>query len=264
MKKRPKIPRPTKIQRVEFRDTLYRRRYLVPNAVTLGNLFCGFLAIIYSSSGRFENAAIAIGVAILLDGLDGRVARRLNATSEFGLEFDSFSDLVSFGVAPAILMYHWCFLPIADEIGVLLSFLFALCSASRLARFNISSKDLRRFTGLPTPAAAGVVAALVHCWPGLTSSILAVSAGAILMLVISYLMVSKIEFFSIKQVKFRSMQVAGQILIGAVIALLWYNNRIGFVVLAFGYIISGLLPFSWRASSAAKEETEDSKEKETA
>ena len=94
----------SKNQKPELRERLYRRRYIVPNAVTFGNLFCGFLTIIYATSGRYEKAVAAIAIAFLLDGLDGRVARQLNATSKFGVEFDSFADLVSFGVAPAILM----------------------------------------------------------------------------------------------------------------------------------------------------------------
>ena len=149
-----------KLTRLELKQRIYRRRYLVPNAVTLANLFCGFLAIIYASSFRFEKAVIAIVLAILLDGLDGRVARRLNATSKFGLEFDSFSDLVSFGVAPAMLIYHWAFQQQADEWGVFVTFVYAICAASRLARFNIAPENLKGFTGLPTPGAAAVVAAL--------------------------------------------------------------------------------------------------------
>ena len=154
-----------KILRVAFKNQLYQKRFLLPNAVTLGNMFCGFIACIYAEAGRFEKAAIAVGFAILLDGLDGRVARKFNATSKFGLEFDSFSDLVSFGVAPAIIMYHWCFKPLADEFGVFFTFVYALCAASRLARFNISQQNLANFTGLPTPGAAGMVAATVNLMP---------------------------------------------------------------------------------------------------
>ncbi|MCB0337672.1 MAG: CDP-alcohol phosphatidyltransferase family protein, partial [Bdellovibrionales bacterium] len=99
----------SKITKLELKDRLYKRRFLAPNLVTVGSLFCGLLTIIYASSGRFEKAVIAVVIAMVLDGMDGRVARRLNATSRFGVEFDSLVDLVSFGVAPAIVMYHWCF-----------------------------------------------------------------------------------------------------------------------------------------------------------
>ena len=99
-------------------DRLGRSKYLVPNAVTLANMFCGYLCIIYAFTDRFHKAFIAILIAIVLDGLDGRVARGLKATSKFGTEFDSFSDFISFGVAPALLMYNWCFRTTADEFGV--------------------------------------------------------------------------------------------------------------------------------------------------
>ena len=185
----------TKITKLELKERLYRQRYILPNAVTIGNMFCGFLTIIYASSGRFSKAAIAIFIAILLDGLDGRVARRFNATSRFGLEFDSFSDLVSFGVAPAILMYHWCFQIKADEFGVFIGFVYIICAASRLARFNISEENLSSFQGLPSPAAAAMIGSIVFSFPIVEPGAVIISAGSILMLFIAYLMVSNIEFF---------------------------------------------------------------------
>lgn len=229
--------------REELRERLHRRRYLIPNAVTLGNMFCGFLALMYSATHRYDKAALAIGIAILLDGLDGRVARRLNATSRFGLEFDSFSDLISFGVAPAILLYHWCFYPVADEFGVAATFLYALCAASRLARFNISAENLKSFVGLPTPGAAGFVAALVNFAPVVDQGFMLNLFGTLVMVFLAYLMVSKIEFFSIKTLKIKGMRLPVRILLGALIALIWYNSRIGFLALASAYVLSG--PFKW-------------------
>ena len=111
-------------RRARIKEIAYRRRYLVPNLVTLGNMFCGYLAIMYATSHRLSESVLTLTIAILLDGLDGRVARKLNATSPFGMEFDSFSDLVSFGVAPAILVYHWAFSSTADEFGVFITFIF--------------------------------------------------------------------------------------------------------------------------------------------
>jgi CDP-diacylglycerol--serine O-phosphatidyltransferase len=233
-----------RLRSVELRDRFYRRRHLVPNAVTLGNMFCGFLAIIYATSGRFEKAALAIGLAILLDGLDGRVARKLQATSKFGVEFDSFSDLVSFGVAPAILIYNWCFKLPADEWGVFVTFVFALCAAARLARFNIADTSLKSFTGLPTPGAAGVVAAFVHAVPAIEPGLLPTTFGTIVMFFLSYLMVSTVEFFSLKKVNLARLHPLAFIIVGALIALIWYSARIGFIVLAVGYCASGpLRPF---------------------
>lgn len=231
--------------RGELKDRLYRRRYLVPNAVTLGNMFCGFLTVIYAASGRFEKAVIAIGIAILLDGLDGRVARRLNATSRFGVEFDSFSDLVSFGIAPALLMYYWCFLNGADEFGVAMTFVYALCAASRLARFNISAENLQSFVGLPTPGAAGAVAAIVNCAPWAQNSLWVEALGTVVMLGLAYLMVSRVEFFSIKRMKLKGLRLFARVALGLLIALIWYNSRIGFLVLALGYVGSGVWGLIW-------------------
>ena len=228
-----------KITRQELKDILYRRRYAVPNAVTIGNMFCGFLAIMYASTGRFEKAVVAVLIAILLDGLDGRVARRLNATSKFGIEFDSFSDVVSFGVAPAVMMYHWAFHQSADEFGVIVTFFYTLCAASRLARFNISAENLKSFSGLPTPGAAVFVVAVINTCPQRQVSLLAAALGTVVMLSIGYLMVSTIEFFSIKRFKLAGVKLKGRLFLGALIALTWYDPTAGLLVLAFLYAASG-------------------------
>jgi CDP-diacylglycerol--serine O-phosphatidyltransferase len=228
-----------RLNRQDLREILYRRRYAVPNAVTVGNMFCGFLAIMYASSGRFEKAVVAILIAILLDGLDGRVARRLNATSKFGIEFDSFSDVVSFGLAPAVLMYHWAFQSLADEFGVVVTFFYALCAASRLARFNISAENLKSFTGLPTPGAAVFVVSVVFADPYAQQSYLIVGVGTAVMLAIGYLMVSTVEFFSIKQFKLAGVRTRGRILMALLIALTWYSSKLGLLLLAAAYVMSG-------------------------
>lgn len=230
-----------KLNRREIGKRLYKRRYLVPNAVTLGNMFCGFLTIIYATSGRYEKAALAIGFAALLDGLDGRVARRLNATSKFGLEFDSFSDLVSFGIGPAILMYSWGFRALADEVGVFFSFVYALCAASRLARFNISDPNPKGFSGLPTPGAAGVIAALVNYIPQVKPTNMLVVLAAIVLASLAYLMVSKIPFYKVRLHRGVGLNLYGTLLLGTCIALVWRYTDIGFLVLAVGYALSGPL-----------------------
>lgn len=242
--------REKRLSRAELKVRLYRQRYLVPNLVTLGSMFCGFLTIIYASSNRFEKAAIAIGLAILLDGLDGRVARRLNATSKFGGEFDSFADLVSFGVAPGMLVYNWCFKVGADEWGVFVTFIYALCAASRLARFNIAAENLKSFVGLPTPGAAAVVAAMVNIAPTPREPGIALfSFGTLVMLSLAFLMVSKFDFFSIKMLKVNRMRAYTKVAIGALIALTWYNTEIGFALLASSYALSG--PFRFIAKRNA-------------
>src|SRR5213592_1154900 len=141
-----------------------RRRgiYLLPNLFTTAALFCGFYAIVQAMNGRFDQAAIAIFIAMVLDGLDGRVARLTKTQSAFGAEFDSLSDMVSFGAAPALVMYEWALRPM-DKLGWVAAFVYCAGAALRLARFNtnIDVVDKRFFQDLPSPAAAALVAGFV-------------------------------------------------------------------------------------------------------
>jgi len=123
--------------------------YILPNLITMGNMFCGFFAIVSAFNGAFFRAAVAILIAAVMDGLDGKVARLTNTSSRFGMEFDSLADLVSFGVAPAILIYAWALKPFG-RFGWAAAFLFAVCGAMRLARFNVQadSSESKNFTGL--------------------------------------------------------------------------------------------------------------------
>ncbi|MBC7741884.1 MAG: CDP-diacylglycerol--serine O-phosphatidyltransferase [Bdellovibrionaceae bacterium] len=133
--------------------------YILPNMMTTANLFCGFYSLIFSIQGEYKAAAIAVVVAAIFDLLDGRLARLTHATSKFGAEYDSLCDLVSFGVAPAMLMYLWALQPLG-RVGMAASFLFATCGALRLARFNVQIGIVEKnyFQGLPIPMAAGIVA----------------------------------------------------------------------------------------------------------
>jgi len=139
--------------------------YLLPNLFTTAGLFAGFYAITAASNGKFEAAAIAIFVAMLMDGIDGRVARMTNTQSAFGAEYDSMADMVSFGVAPALVMFHWSLFSM-EKIGWLAAFVYTAGAALRLARFNtqVGIADKRYFQGLPSPAAAALLAGLV--WLG--------------------------------------------------------------------------------------------------
>ncbi len=145
--------------------------YLLPNLLTTGTLFSGFLAIVLAIDSKFELAAIAVFGAMLFDGLDGRVARWTHTESTFGKEYDSLSDMVAFGLAPAIVVYQWGYEALKDynatwgRIGWLVTFLYAVCAALRLARFNTrtASVDKRYFEGLPSPSAAAVTAAFIWC-----------------------------------------------------------------------------------------------------
>ena len=136
--------------------------YLLPNLFTAASLFSGFYAIVQAMNGKFEHAAVAIFLAMVMDGLDGRVARLTNTQSPFGAEFDSLSDMVSFGVAPALVMYVWALKPMG-KLGWIAAFIYCVSAALRLARFNTNSgsSDKRYFQGLPSPAAAALLAGLV-------------------------------------------------------------------------------------------------------
>lgn len=194
-------------------DSLEPRRsrglYLLPNLFTTAALFCGFYAIIGALHSRFEPAAVAVFVAMVLDGLDGRVARLTHTESEFGAQYDSMADLVSFGLAPALIMYEWALGsmagmgPFLSKLGWLAAFFYTVMAALRLARFNVQlgSTDKRYFIGLPSPSAAAIVTGFVWfgtdlgltgpqlLWPAL---VVTVGAGA--------LMFSNILYFSFKQV----------------------------------------------------------------
>jgi CDP-diacylglycerol--serine O-phosphatidyltransferase len=156
-------------QRPERRDTdievlSTRGIYLLPNLFTSAALFAGFYAIVQAMNSNFEQSAIAIFIAMVMDGLDGRVARMTNTTSAFGAEYDSLSDMVSFGVAPAIIMYTWALQPM-KKLGWIAAFIYCACAALRLARFNTKLddpfQDKRYFQGLPSPAAAALLAGFV-------------------------------------------------------------------------------------------------------
>ncbi len=139
-----------------------RSIYLLPNLFTTAALFAGFYAIVQAMNGKFEHAAVAIFIAMVMDGLDGRVARLTNTQSAFGAEYDSLSDMVSFGVAPALVLYVWALKPMG-KLGWIAAFIYCACAALRLARFNtkLDDSDKRYFQGLPSPAAAALLAGLV-------------------------------------------------------------------------------------------------------
>ena len=181
--------------------------YLLPNLFTTGALFSGFFAIIAAAQGRIGEACVAVFISAVLDGLDGRVARLTNTQSEFGVQYDSLADLVSFGMAPALVMYHWSLFalkldgPTLGKIGWLAAFLYAACAAVRLARFNsqVEQVDKRWFIGLPSPAAAAVMASFV--WTahdlGQDGESLRYLAMAVTV-VIGLLMVSRLRYPSFK------------------------------------------------------------------
>jgi CDP-diacylglycerol--serine O-phosphatidyltransferase len=178
--------------------------YLLPNLLTTGALFGGFFAVLSGFSGGYEIAAIAIFVAMVFDGLDGRVARMTNTQSDFGVQYDSLSDMVSFGIAPAIVVYGWGMQSLG-KVGIAAAFVYASCAALRLARFNVQSSvnSGKFFIGLPSPAAAALIAGFVWSSQSLQPSWLLSCFTALLTAVAGLLMVSNFKYPSFKQIDLR-------------------------------------------------------------
>ena len=191
------------------RERLSRGLFVLPTLFTVGNLFCGYWSIWSSIRGTFERAAVLVIVAAVLDMLDGRIARLTNSTSEFGEEYDSLADLVSFGVAPAVLAYSWG-LSDFDRLGWLASFLFVVCGSMRLARFNIQTHiaDKKYFIGLPIPAAAGTLCTLVLATPEPLVDRIWMTGLLVMTVVLSYLMISTIRYRSFKDLDLRRRRPA--------------------------------------------------------
>jgi CDP-diacylglycerol--serine O-phosphatidyltransferase len=246
--------------------------YILPSLFTCANIAAGFYAILQTVHGsatepwHMDLAAKAIGFAVVFDGLDGRIARITNTASDFGRELDSLADVITFGVAPALLAWMWGFhlLPNANmspdlhvkitQLGSIACFSFLMAGASRLARFNIAKNPQpsnpgrpgkKYFVGMPIPAGAGVIAAVVHFSGGEPIASWVTSMSWMLMvLVVGYLMVSTWRFYSFKDIDFRSRHPFRLIVIFGIIgASIWFFSRPALFIIAILYMASGVL---WR------------------
>ena len=236
---------------------LRRGVYILPSIFTVANLLCGYYAILATLQGSvsdFDNAARAIGFAILFDTLDGRVARAMGTNSEFGKQFDSLADVVSFGIAPAFLAYAWGVRAMAAigspgglvQLGWLIGFFFVVCCAWRLARFNIQGMapggSSRYFVGMPTPAAAGMIAATVHFVQTPIDDPKVSMLWLLLVLVLGLLMPSTLRYYSFKNIQWTRRQpslavVVLALLVGAVV----YFSRPTLLALAAAYTLHGVV-----------------------
>ena len=248
MEKHPKDPKDPKETRRYPRGV-----FLLPSLFTVGNLFCGYACVAYSMTGRLEAAAPFIGIAIILDMLDGRIARLTNTTSAFGVEFDSLADVVSFGVAPAVLAFRWG-LSEVGRLGWAAGFIFLSAAAIRLARFNIQTAtqaDKRYFVGMPSPAAAGVVAATVFAFPHLGEGVLRELAAVTLMLVPAALMVSTLRFRSFKTINFGyGPSYLPLLLFVLIVAVIATKPEAALMALVYAYLSSAFIEWGitrWRA-----------------
>lgn len=225
------------------RESLKRGVYLLPNLVTTGSLFAGFYGIVATMNGEYNLAAWLILISAIFDALDGKVARMTGTTSKFGVEYDSLADLVAFGVAPGLLMYAWALQPFG-KFGWLAAFLYVVCGALRLARFNVqvNTVESRRFVGLPIPAAAWMVASCVLLFYHLggTGTIKKISV-LLLIYVLAYLMVSNHSYNSFKDPELVKRQPFGFLVLAIIfIIVIVAQPEIMLFSMASIYVASGL------------------------
>ena len=230
------VPRPVE------RRGLRRGVALLPSLFTLANLFCGWACVIHAMRGDLTTAAPFIGVAIVLDMLDGRIARMTGTTSDFGVQLDSLADLISFGMAPAILAFQWALVPLG-RLGWAAGFLFVTAAALRLARFNIQThSDKRYFVGMPSPSAAAVPAATVFYFPEITQTYQQALPALAVVLVPALLMVSTIRFRSFKSIDMGTRRsYRGLIAMAALIAAVASRPHEVLLVIAYAYLASAFV-----------------------
>ena len=238
------MTRPLGRRRGEIPTHFKRGVYILPSMFTVANLFCGYASIVYSTRGDFDTAAVFIGVSMVVDVLDGFFARLTNSQSAFGAELDSLADVVSFGLAPAILAFTWGLWPLG-RIDWAVGFIYVAAAAMRLARFNIQSSvhtDKRYFVGTPSPAAASVIASTVWLYPyGLQDPRVAALALP-MVLVPGFLMVSTIRFRSLKAIDVGWRRSYVVLFAGAVgLALIASHPHVAAVVVSYSYTIAALM-----------------------
>lgn len=248
----------------EGRKVRHRGVYLLPNLFTTANLFAGFYSIMCSISGDFTMAAAIVFVAMVLDGLDGRVARITNTQSAFGAEYDSLSDMVAFGLAPAIMAYQWTLSELGN-VGLTIAFIYVACAALRLARFNtqIGVVDKRWFVGLASPAAAGVVAGVV--WALSDNGVGAVDLAfvliilfAVLVAAVGMLMVSNVKYYSFKDFDFKGRVPFVAILVVVLAFAVVFSDPPRILLLLFlVYALSGPVQYVLHMRSRKNSQQED-------
>ena len=218
--------------------------YVLPNALTICGMFCGFFAIMSAINGNFPNAAWAILLANIFDGLDGWIARLTNTSTRFGIELDSLSDLVAFGVAPAIMMYKWSLMPFG-RLGWAAAFLFVACGALRLARFNIQTgaTGSKAFKGVPIPGAASILSSIVifyyEFWEGVPEKNI---FFPLITIFLSLLMVSTLRYHGLKEIDFREKKPFWFLIVFVVILfVLFIHPAPAIFIFAMAYLIWGII-----------------------
>jgi len=231
--------------------------YLLPSVFTLANLFCGYACVVYAMRGEFEAAAAFVGLAFVFDMIDGRIARMTGTATEFGVQFDSLADVVSFGIAPAVLTFTWGLEPLG-RVGWVAGFIYVTAAAVRLARFNVQHvSDKRYFVGLPSPAAAGVLVTTVYAYPDGIRFYGAAIPVLLVVLIPAFLMVSTIRFRSFKSIDMKqrwspTVLLLLAICLGAIVA---HPGQV-LLGLAYAYLLSAFVEiavnrFRRRSTAAA-------------
>ena len=259
----PGLARQARVAGDRSRRQFRRGVYLLPSVFTLGNMFCGYACIVYAMRADYETAAPLLVAAFVLDALDGRIARLMGAASPFGVEFDSLADVISFGLAPAVLTFTWG-LSSLGRLGWAAGFLFVTAGAMRLARFNIQVQaDKRYFVGMPIPAAAAVPAMTVYLFPdGLTQYYFAIPALAVV-IVPALLMVSTIRYRSFKNIDLQTRRSYKVLLaLSAVLVAIATHPKLTLMVIAYTYLLSGpvemiVARFRRRGSGPAQDALQD-------
>lgn len=229
--------------------------YLLPNLFTTAALFSGFYAIIAGMHGNFEAAAVAIVVAGVFDALDGRIARMTNTSSAFGVEYDSLSDMVSFGLAPALVAFNWALAPLGT-VGWAIAFAFSACAALRLARFNtqVASVDKSYFVGLSSPPAAGLIAGMVWVGHDVEVGTELTVLAAVVTLLAALLMVSNVKYFSFKSIDLKGrVPFVAILIVVALFTLFAVQPDVVLLGMAVAYATSGPLLWVWRRKQALKQ-----------
>jgi CDP-diacylglycerol--serine O-phosphatidyltransferase len=275
-----------------LRQRVRKGVFVIPSLLTTANIFCGFYSVMESLAGvkalalippagidyiysgavtaateHFDRAAIVIGLAALFDLLDGRVARMTNATSEFGLELDSIADVISFGIAPALLAFAWGYgeVPALHNLGWAASFLFVICGALRLARFNVQARrshskaDKKAFVGMPIPVGATMIAAITHFSPSpvgyvsethlwaFTIGVHFYSTALVLLVVcLAFLMISTLRYSSLKNIGVGNRNPRIWIIgLALVVTLIWFYSRWVLLIVSTAYVSHGLIAKLW-------------------
>jgi CDP-diacylglycerol---serine O-phosphatidyltransferase len=246
-------------RRVEDRHQRLRRGvYLLPSMLTVANLFCGYSCVVYATQQDFDTAAVLIGIAMILDTLDGFVARLTKTSSAFGVELDSLADVVSFGLAPAILAFTWGLRPL-ERLGWAAGFIYVTAAAMRLARFNIqasTASDKRYFVGMPSPAAAGVIASTIYLFPSGPADRQTALAALAMVVIPGLLMVSTIRFRSVKAIDLGwQRSYFGLFVVAVALALIASHPRLALVVLAYSYTLGALVLWAYGKLRRRQDET---------